>query len=307
MNTAGFRRPTTKELWAGIKDTDVFYTCCLCGHVIPQEDFRPEYVSQGFSSERLACHSDCYEHAAAVGHSLRPIGTSRFLVREDYSNEGTLFSTSNLQQPCVTSNSSSSQRLSRWGSLLTRARKILSSLQPVRVSLAIPATLLAVTTLKKRYAGLLLLALAFASECAFRICDPHAGNPQDYWNTYYFLYAAGPHISGLLTATGFFFLVHEKIRNWAILPGSYKLAKIIWLAFVSSNEQLHQFVPWGFLVMGLSASILWFMGFDYLMGLHFHKFRGAVARIVGALNAPGIPDAERLRIARDQANQLQQL
>jgi hypothetical protein len=188
--------------------------------------------------------------------------------------------------------------------LLTRARRSLSSLLPVRVSQATLAILLAATGSRKRFAGLLLLALAFVSESAFRLFDAHGGNPEDYWNTYYFLYAVGPHISGLLTATGFFFLVHEKIRNWAILPASYKLAKILWLAYVSSNEQLHQFVPWGFLVMGLTASILWFMSFDYFMSLHFHKREGIIARIIGILNTPGVSDQDKVRIAQQESKQL---
>lgn len=162
------------------------------------------------------------------------------------------------------------------------------------MSQGIPATLLAVTSNRKRYAGLLLLAVAFVSETAFRFFDAKAGDPLDYWNAHYFLYSAGPHISGLLTATGFFFLLHEKLRFWAVLPGAYKLAKIIWLAFVSTNAQLHQFVPFAFLLIGLSASLLWFMSFDYLMGLHFHKFNGSIARLMGIINSPGIDDSSKV-------------
>lgn len=203
---------------------------------------------------------------------------------------------------------SSSSRSSWWpGQLLIRVKRSLSNLKPVLASRAILVTLLAGTANRKRYAGLLLLAIAVLSEVAFRFFDASAGDPQAYWNAHYFLYSAGPHISGLLTATGFFLLVHEKLRNWAILPAAYKLSKIIWLSFVSSNEQLHQFIPWGFLVMGLGASILWFMSFDFLLSLHFHKREGIIARLVGIVNAPGISDEEALRIAREQAKQLKQV
>lgn len=169
------------------------------------------------------------------------------------------------------------------------------------------ATLLAVVATPKRWTGLLLLCLAPVSEVAFRLFDRSAGDPSDYWNAFYFMQSAGPHLSGLLTATAFFLLLHDRLRTWAILPGAYKLAKIIWLTQVTTNEQYHQFVPWGFLLMGLTASIVWFMTFDFLLNLHFHKREGIIARIIGILEAPGISAEEKERIARDQIRQLKNI
>lgn len=217
------------------------------------------------------------------------------------------FSTTTQKQPCVNSNFSSWLPWRRSGLLLTRARKSLSGLLPALVKLEIPATLLAAVATPKRWTGLLLLVLAPISEVVFRLFDRSAGDPSDYWNAFYFMQSAGPHLSGLLVATAFFLLLHDKMRSWSILPGAYKLSKILWLTQVSNNEQYHQFVPWGFLLLGLTASIVWFMSVDYLMSLHFHKREGIIARIIGIMDAPGISAQEKERIARAEIKHLREL
>ncbi len=219
-----------------------------------------------------------------------------------------IFSTKqSLQNPCVKSRSLPWAHSLPWARLLTRARKSLSGLLPVLAKLAIPATLLAAVATPKRWAGLLLLVLAPISEVAFRLFDRRAGDPSEYWNAFYFMQSAGPHISGLLVATAFFLLLHDKMRTLAILPGAYKLSKILWLSQVSTNEQYHQFVPWGFLLIGLSTSIIWFVTVDYLMSLHFHKREGIIARIIGVMDAPGISPADKERIARSEIKHLREL
>lgn len=174
----------------------------------------------------------------------------------------------------------------------------------VRALRATHATLLAGVTNNWRYVGLLSLVLAPLSEVAFRFFDPKAGNPTDYWNAHYYLFSAGPHISGLLVATGFYFLLHEKVRNWALLPAAYRFANILWLAYVSSNEEFHQFVPLAFIGLGLCSAVLWFMSFDFLMSLHFHKREGIIARLVGIINAPGISDHDKVEVAKNEASNL---
>lgn len=188
-----------------------------------------------------------------------------------------------------------------------RVRKILSSLHPARVRLAILATPLAAVATPKRWAALMLLAMAPISEVFFRLFDRSAGDPSDYWNAFYFFQSAGPHLSGLLVATAFFLLLNDKMKDWAILPGTYKLAKIIWLTQVSTNQQYHQFVPWGFLLIGLTTALVWFMTIEYLLSLHFHKREGIIARIIGIMTAPGISAEDKERIAKDQIRQLNQV
>ncbi len=301
MKTKDYRYATRQEIWRGIKEADKFYSCALCGEPVPHEDFQPEYVAAA-SGKRYACHSACYEQAAMDGHNVaKHIQPSRILVGADYS----IFSTNPKQSCQERSNSSSLPPSPRWGQSLTRARKSPSNPLTARVKLAIPATLLAAIATPKRWSGLLLLVLAPIAEVCYRLFDRSAGDPSDYWNAFYFMQSVGPHLSGLLVASAFFLLLHDRMRSWAILPGAYKLAKIVWLTQVTTNEQYHQFVPWSFLLIGLCASVLWFMSIDYLLSLHFHKREGIIARILGIISAPGIPDDERIRIARDQAKQLE--
>lgn len=201
----------------------------------------------------------------------------------------------------------------RWDALLKRSSWSLLSLVALfyplkgspkewaaRVRRGTVATLLARAANNRNYAGLVAVALAPFAESLFRLFDSKAGGEADYWNAYFFLHATGPHFSTILIVTGFFILMPtvNRLRFAAILPVSYKMAKIIWLASITSNAGYHAFVPWSFLLMGFSTAILWFMLFDWLMSLHFHKREGTIARIIGIINCPGVSAEEKVGIAK---------
>lgn len=77
-----YRQPSSREIWAGIKEDDKYRTCCLCGEVIGKEDFEPEYVG-GFHA-----HSGCWQENAKLGHSLS-LMRSKLMVEAKYINDGT--------------------------------------------------------------------------------------------------------------------------------------------------------------------------------------------------------------------------
>src|SRR6267154_2758077 len=110
-----------------------------------------------------------------------------------------------------------------------------------RVKRGTVATLLARVTNSRNYAGLMAVALAPISESLFRFFDSESGAKTDYWNAYLFLHAIGPHLSCILIVTGFFILMpsQNKLRFIAILPVTYKIAKITWLASVNDNIGYH--------------------------------------------------------------------
>lgn len=184
----------------------------------------------------------------------------------------------------------------RWLSRLTiRVR--------AHVSQGTLATLLASKTLLRYYFAVLLIAgLAPFSEIVYRFFSEGEGGPLQYWNTYYFLYAIGPHLSSLLCLCGCFLLFNRNnsLRYVVAIPMAYKVAKIIWLASVDSNEAFHAFVPLMFLLAGLAFVIVWLKVFDFLMSLHFHKRDGIIARIIGIINSPGIDDATARHIAQNE-------
>lgn len=77
-----YRQPSRREIWDGINEADKFYTCCLCGEVIPKEDFQPAYPG-GF-----VAHSGCWQENARLGHSLS-LMRSKLMVEWNYVNQGT--------------------------------------------------------------------------------------------------------------------------------------------------------------------------------------------------------------------------
>lgn len=153
------------------------------------------------------------------------------------------------------------------------------------------------------------MAVAHVAEVSYHLFDPKAGELSDYWNAYYYLYAIGPHLSGLLTITGVYLLIPStrKVKLFVIVPITYKLAKIIWLSCVTSNPELHRFVPWSFVVLGFTAGLVWILVFEWLMNLHYHKREGAIARIVGIMTAPGIDPVDKERIAQREIEYLRSL
>lgn len=167
----------------------------------------------------------------------------------------------------------------------------------------IHAILLAATTTltgRRTFIGVLLICAGPLVEVSYRLFDPNAGNVSDYWNTYHFLFAIRSDLSTIFYATGFYLLLPEfsKVKYFAIVPVAYKLARIIWMVFVSSNAQYHAFLPIHFLLYGGSASLVWFFVFEYLINLHFHKREGIRARVFGIMNTPGIDNDTKVAIAQ---------
>lgn len=193
-----------------------------------------------------------------------------------------------------------SRSSSLFGRLLSPVLRSLSSAL-ARASRGTLATQLAGTTNLRYYVAILLIAgLSPFSEVVHRFFDQHEGT--GYWNTYYFLYAIGPHVSPLLCLSGCFLLFRRKdrLKYVVTIPAAYKIAKIIWLSMVSSNEGFHSFVPMGLLLIGAATAVVWFKIFDYLMSLHFHKRAGTLARIIGIIGAKDVDDKTARRIAQDE-------
>lgn len=202
--------------------------------------------------------------------------------------------------------------LSRLESSSTPVWKIRFRRLRVRVSLATTVTLSALlraTSNYRTYGALLLIAGAQLSEVAYVLFDQSVGQPLAYWNAYYYLQAIGPHLSALLTVTGFYLLIPQfsKLKFFALIPVAYKLGKIIWLACIDNNVDFHRFVPIGFLLYGFTAALIWLFVFEWLMSLHYHKREGSIARMVGVLVAPNIDDKTRLSAATNEAKIYQTL
>lgn len=137
---------------------------------------------------------------------------------------------------------------------MTRFRQLL-----VLVRREIHATLTAVlkaTSNKRIYLGLVLICSAWFAEEAFRLADQKAVGWSEYWNAYYFLHAIGHHAALIMVCTGVYFLFPEKSKEkiYALIPVPFKFAKIIWLAFTSTNEGFHSFWYIGLILFGVAAT-----------------------------------------------------
>jgi hypothetical protein len=121
-----------------------------------------------------------------------------------------------------------------------------------------------------------------------------------YGNAYYFFYSVSPHISLLVCLTGVFLLFPEfsKRKFFLVIPGAYHFAKMIWLAQVDNNTDFHRMVPWSVALLGVASAVAWYCAWDYIMGLHFHKREGTIARIIGIMSSPGITPSEKERLAK---------
>lgn len=208
----------------------------------------------------------------------------------------------NNQQPLLQCRSLSRALFSRLSSLALTwfglAKMKLSS-GIVRAKLAILATLLAARSNWPKYLGYSVIAGACLAEFICRAFDPAGGDPSAYWNAYYFFHAIRGEISTILILTGALFLMPRNMKEkWVlIVPGAYKFGRILWLAFVTSNEQYHQLTPFAFLMIGVAASITWFLLFDYLMALHFHVRQRKLDAAHGLLQAENLDKDFRIQRA----------
>lgn len=203
-----------------------------------------------------------------------------------------------LIQPCQNLSRVLFSPPSSWlQSLSTHVKTSLLSIA-VRAKLATVATLSAASSNWPKYLGYALVAFAVLTEFVCRFFDPQGGDPLAYWNAYHFLFAIRSEISTILICTGGMMLMQRNMKEkWVFMvPAAYKFGRLIWLAFASTNKEYHQLMHWSFLLIGLSASVVWFVMFDYLMELHYHKRTRPIATTEGLLEG-----AKEGRIDKDFA------
>lgn len=181
----------------------------------------------------------------------------------------------------------------------------------VRASLAAVTGLRVATSNYRLYVGVWLIAVVGPlSSVSYQLFDRTVFEATEYYgNAYYYLFAISPHISLLISLTGLFYLFPQfsKRKFFLAIPATYHLSKIIWLSMVDNNADFHRMLPLSIVLLGLTASLVWFFTADYLMGLQFHKQDGIMARIEGILNSPGIDDHTKVEIARGQVADLKSL
>lgn len=176
-----------------------------------------------------------------------------------------------------------------WGYLLLHGKKLLP-LAPV--SRVIRAILLAVPSNGRQYAVVLLVVGAPLVMSVFLMFDPAGGDPSAYWNTYFFLFAIKGELFALSILSAFWlkFKQEERTRYSLFIPSTYVMGRILWLAFVTDNPGYHAIMHWSFLFLGLGTAVLWFLLFDYLMHLHYHRKAGHLCRAEGLLKEKSIDD-----------------
>ena len=179
----------------------------------------------------------------------------------------------------------------------------------VRARLATLATLLAGRNNPRAFAGIVLIVAGPVVKYIYLAFDVAGGDPLSYWNAHFFLHAVRGDMSVILFATGFGLLIAErnKLRLFTLLPIAEGLGRIVWMTFVSNNTQFHAVMPWAFGLVGLAASVVWFMLFEWLMNLHFHKRAGHLARARGVLTLTDIDDEQKVTIALRELNAYEQL
>jgi hypothetical protein len=123
----------------------------------------------------------------------------------------------------------------------------------------------------------------------------------NYWNTFYYLHAIGPDLYAIVLVSGFLIIPKRIIVYASIIPITYKLAHILWLATIDNNADFHKAAPAACLIVCLSIAIVWITCFKWLASLHFHKKEGTVARIIGILTAPNINKELAYDIAHREA------
>jgi len=213
------------------------------------------------------------------------------------------------QQQCQSTSRLSSSWGSLWRELFSHARTSQLNQVVVHARLAIHAILLAATSNRRTFLGLAFIASGPLIEVAYRLFNESGGDPLSYWNAYHFLFAVRSDMSTILYATGFYLLMSEfsRVKLIAIVPTAYKLARIIWMLFVTNNTQYHAFVPVQFLLYGFSIGLAWLFMFEWMMSLTFHKIAGCWNRIEGILSAPGIDNDTRVAIAQKELETLKSL
>lgn len=222
-----------------------------------------------------------------------------------------IFHKTNLET-CENFSHSSLHRLSPGRSFFPVRKKLSSLYAHVnRDSRAILRAALAATSNGRIYMGAWMIAvLCPLAEVMYHFFDPRDYDPSGYYGgPYWYFYSIGPHVSGLLLATGFFLLMPplSRAKYLALIPAGYRFAKILWVSQVTTNEEFHQIVPGSFILTGILIGIVWLIAFDWLMDMHFHKREGIIARIIGIMSSPGISAEDKERLSKDQIKNLDAL
>lgn len=130
-----------------------------------------------------------------------------------------------------------------------------------------------------------------------------------YENFYWLFYQLGPHLQDLVLLTAAFFLMREKDdTRWLLaIATGWPVSKILWAIQITSNAEIHQFVPMSFLVVGVLVGFFWIFCFDYLMTLHYHKREGHRIRAKSILASEAFTDAQARVKARNELEMLEAL
>jgi hypothetical protein len=183
----------------------------------------------------------------------------------------------------------------------------------VRVRREVHAGLLALarsSSNNRTYLGLVLMLVAAPlSGAAYQLFDRSAHIAGWYHvNLYYFFFLLGPHIMMLLVITGIFLIMPANKRAFFLsVPAGDQVARIVWLSLANSNDDFYRIVPSYFFFIGILIAAIWLITFDWLMSLHFHKRADSQARINGIIDAPGISDSDKIRIAQAELKVLKSL
>lgn len=165
-------------------------------------------------------------------------------------------------------------------------------------------------TNRSTYYGLIILALVPFVLHAYLPFDGRAGDTTAYWNTYYFLFAVRYDVALLLCVTAAYLILPQQYHKVSILFVIFAapyLVRIVWLPFVTSNKEFHQFAPFHMVLCGIAVTSGWFTMFDWLMNLHFHKRSRPVATMEGAAKCPDISEAQLRAIVIEETQNLKAL
>lgn len=194
--------------------------------------------------------------------------------------------------------------------LLSPALKNRLSLLSARVRRALAAIPAALKSDRRRFVGILLIAVVPLIEVAYRFMDQTPIASGSYWSPYWYVFEIGRDVSMISLATAFFLLMPErdKVRFMTLVPIAYKMAKVLYILFlVNSDEAYHNFIPQSFLLVGLVVGAIWLFIAEYLINLHYHKRTRPVTTLLGAVKCRAISDAKYRELSEKELETLKSL
>jgi hypothetical protein len=125
------------------------------------------------------------------------------------------------------------------------------------------------------FTGLGLMGVvAPLSACLYMLCD-RVNYVQGWYhvNYFHFFYLLGPYFFQLFCLLGTFLLFPQGSKRSFLIavPTGYILAKIVWLATVTTNQELWQIVPSALVLIAILTALVLFLTIDYLTWRQFHR------------------------------------